>query len=118
MKGCLKLGGDPTLKGYLIEVIRDIPDRVITKILEIHKLQEFKVAFPLQSWPKFECGRCGNLLYSAETIEEQMSWTHIYSSLVVEVDVENKVIYLLCWECANKINYDRIQYNQIHRGIA
>ena len=49
-----------------------------------------------------------------------MCWTHIHSSLVVDVDEKSKkqTIYLLCRECADKINIDRIHYKQTNDCIA
>jgi len=120
MKGCLKLGGDPFLDRRSIELFRNISENVVIKILEIYKLKEFKVKWPLKSWPRPRCSACYNILYSAETFEQQMCWTHIHSSLVVEVDEgesKKQKIYLLCRECAEKINHDRINYQNITDGI-
>jgi len=119
MKGCLKLGGDPVLDRGVIEIFRNIPENTIIKILRKYKLKEFKVDWPLMSWPKPRCSACDNILYSAETFEQQMCWTHIHSSLVVDVDEELKKqsIYLLCQECANKINYDRFNDKNIDDSI-
>jgi hypothetical protein len=119
MKGCLKLGGDPVLDRGVIEIFRNIPENTIIKILRKYKLKEFKVDWPLMSWPKPRCSTCDNILYSAETFEQQMCWTHIHSSLVVDVDEELKKqsIYLLCRECANKINYDRFNDKKIDDSI-
>ena len=41
-----------------------------------------------------------------------MCWTHIHSSLVVDVDedLKKQKIFLLCRECADRINHDRINY--------
>lgn len=119
MKGCLKLGGDPVLDRRIIEIHRNIPRDTIIRILEKNRLKEFKVVWPLVSWPKPRCGACDKLLYSAETIEQQMCWTHIHSSLVVDVDedLKKQTIYLLCRECADKINYDRCTYKNIDDSI-
>ena len=119
MKGCLKLGGDPFLDRGGIELFRNISEDAVIKILEKYKLKEFKVDWPLISWPKPRCSACDNILYSAQTFEQQMCWTHIHSSLVVDVDEELKkqTIYLLCRECADKINYDRINYKNIDDAI-
>jgi hypothetical protein len=115
MKGCLKLGGDPVLNRGSIEIFRDISEDAIIKILKKYKLKEFKIDWPLTSWPKLRCSACNNILYSAETFEQEMCWTHIHSSLVVDVDDELKrqIIYLLCRECADKINNIRIDYQKI-----
>ena len=120
MKGCLKLGGDPILNGHCMEIIRDIPDEVVAKLLEKFKLQEFKVKWPMQSWSKLQCSNCKNRMYSAETFEEQMCWTHIHSSLIISESGEEKKqkIFLLCRECADKINYERIEPDKIYHGIA
>jgi hypothetical protein len=120
MKACLKLGGDPLLDRGSIEIFRNISGDAATIIIEKYRLKEFKVAWPLLYWPKPRCSACDNLLYSAETFEQQMCWTHIHSSLVVDVDEKSKkeTIYLLCRECADKINIDRIHYKQINDCIA
>ena len=112
MKGCLKLGGDPVLDGGNIELFRNIPRETVFKILEKYKLKEFRVDWPLQSWVRPRCGACDNILYSAETLEQQMCWTHIHSSLVVDADEgsEKQRIFLLCRECADRINHDRTNY--------
>ena len=109
MRGCLKLGGDHVLDRGIIEIFRNIPENTIIKLLGKNRLKEFKVHWPLTSWPKPRCSACDKALYSAETFEQQMCWTHIHSSLVVDVDEEStkQSIYLLCRECADKINYDR-----------
>jgi hypothetical protein len=119
MKGCLKLGGDPVLNRVSIEIFRNISEDAAIKILKKYKLKELKSDLPLISWPKHRCSACDNILYSAETFEQQMCWTHIHSSLVVDVDEELKkqTIYLLCRECADKINYDRINYKNIDDSI-
>lgn len=120
MKGCLKLGGDPVLDRGTIDIFRNIPENTVIKIVEKNKLKEFKVEWPLKSWPKIRCSACDKILYSAETFEQQMCWTHIHSSLVVDVDDELKKqsIYLLCRECADRINYDRINNKNIDDSIA
>ncbi len=120
MKGCLKLGGDPVLNHERIEIFRDMSEDSVIKIMEKYKLKEFKVKWPLMSWPKPRCSGCDNILYSAEAFEQQMCWTHIHSSLVVDVDEELKKqkIYLLCQACADRINYDRINYKNIDNFIA
>jgi hypothetical protein len=119
MKGCLKLGGDPVLNRANIEIHRNMSNDAVMKILEIYNLREFKGNWPLMSWPKLRCSACDNTLYSAETFEQQMCWTHIHSSLVVDVDeeLEKQSIYLLCRHCAEKINYDRINYKNIDDSI-
>ena len=71
MKGCLKLGGDPVLDRGSIELFRNIPKDTVVKILEKYKLKEFKVDWPLMSWGRPRCGACDNILYSAETFEQQ-----------------------------------------------
>ena len=112
MKGCLKLGGDPVLDRGIIQIFRNIPEYTVIKIFKKNKLKEFKVDWPLMTWPKPKCSACNNILYFAETFEQQMCWTHIHSSLVVDVDEElsKQSIYLLCRECADKINYERVIY--------
>jgi len=111
MKGCLKLGGDPLIEHKSIEIFRNISEDAVLKILEKYKLKEFKIDWPLTSWQRPRCSACGNMLYSADTFEQQMCWTHIHSSLVIDVNKELNVqkIYLLCRECAERINYDRIK---------
>ena len=112
MKGCLKLGGDPVLDRGSIEVFRNISKDTVTKILEKYRLKEFKVDWPLRSWVRLRCSACDNVLYSAETLEQQMCWTHVHSSLVVDSDedLKKQEIFLLCRECADRINHDRINY--------
>ena len=119
MKGCLKLGGDPALDCGIIEIFRNIPRNTITNILEKYQLREFKIDWPLMVWPKPRCSACDKILYSAETFEQQMCWTHIHSSLVVDTDegLKKQSIYLLCRECADKINYDRFNHKNIDDAI-
>ena len=57
MKGCLKLGGDPVLDRGSIELYRNISEDTVVKIIEKYKLKEFKVDWPLMSWPKPRCMR-------------------------------------------------------------
>jgi hypothetical protein len=115
MKGCLKLGGDPVLDRGVIEILRNIPEKTVIKIIEKNRLKEFRVDWPLASWPKPRCSACDKMLYSAETFEQQMCWTHIHSSLVVDADekLKKQSVYLLCRECADKINYDRFNDKNI-----
>jgi len=125
MRGCLKIGGDAVPDNHQLKIIRDIPARVTAKIIEKYNLQEFKVKYPLEAWPKFYCGCSSHppdqeeALYQAATPEEQMSWNHNYSCLVVAEDkkAEGLKVYLFCEECAQIINNFRIECEKIHNGI-
>jgi hypothetical protein len=63
MKGCLKLGGDPVLDRGSIEIFRNISENAVITILEKYKLKEFKVDWPLMSWPKHLSNKCAGPIF-------------------------------------------------------